>query len=435
MNIKSDKLNCYIEGIRLPIRSVDITYNRNAYSRATINIGLGELIVPQAWANALIIISYISEHKEYLFFQGLITGLEIIESESFIQLSAESGWSSLNFNTTLDYVAPKKYGIQNIENELTIHLGNEETIVTNNEDLEDNYHLSNRYFFLKEGLDVSDRKVISQADPESYKLQYIGDRTPFAELFGFNIMEQMAYQNFLLTRAHVERLNLLNKVGADSIRGENFKFVLTEIVEDTQLSLELDAERSGIAYLKAKNNIDKLALGQTVGGVGGQPVTGQVGCLTYPPLDDNKILQKIKLAYTKYKVHAGFDPTMIMIPCKSLNVNPMLIIAIAQQESLSGTLGRGARTHNPGNVGNVDSGANSEQGKWEVGWMTLVKNIARRMNGWGGSAPPALTIENLCGFENGKRDERRPIYATESKVWITNVTNNFTNLNGCEGIK
>ena len=113
----------------------------------------------------------------------------------------------------------------------------------------------------------------------------------------------------------------------------------------------------------------------------------------------------------------------------------MLIIAIAQQESNSGTIGRGARTHNPGNVGNVDNGTNSEQSKWELGWITLVKNIARRMNGWGGSAPPALTIENLCGFENGKRDERRPIYATQSEVWITNVTNNFSSLNGCEGLK
>lgn len=428
----SDKINCYIEGIRIPINSIDVDFGRNKYSRAIINIGLGESIIPQAWANALIIISYVFNSKEHLFFQGLITDLEIIESDSFIKIEAESGWSSFNFNTTLDYVAPKKYGIQNVEDEITIYLGNEETIKSDNSGVEDNYHLSNRYFFLKE---PDERKEFKAGEPESYKLQYIGDRTPFAELFGFSVLELMSYNNFLLTKSHVERLNLLNKVSMNSIRAGNFKSLLEDITADTIMGLELDAERTGIAYIKAKQNISGVALGQTVGGVGGQPVSGQVGCLTYPPLDDNKILQKIKNAYTKYKVHAGFDPTMIMIPCKSLNVNPMLIIAIAQQESNSGTIGRGARTHNPGNVGNVDNGTNSEQSKWELGWITLVKNIARRMNGWGGSAPPALTIENLCGFENGKRDERRPIYATQSEVWITNVTNNFSSLNGCEGLK
>jgi len=435
MIIYSDKINCYIEGIRIPITSIDVYYFNNAYSRANMNIALGETIIPQAWANALIIVSYISNSKEKLFFQGLISGIEIIESESYIKVEAESGWSGLNLNTTFDYVAPKKYGIQDVENDITIYLGNEETIKSDNGDVGDNYHLSNRYFFLKNESDTADRKVISQTDSEAYKLQYIGDRTPFAELFGFNILEQMAYKNFLLTEAYSERLNLLNKVNSGSIRGEKFRTLLTEIVEETITNLELDIERTGISYKRAKNNIEEMPLGQTVGGVGGTAVPGKIGCLTYPALDDNRILQKIKDAYTKYKVHAGFQPSMIMVPCKSLNVNPMLIVAIAQQESLGGTLGRGATTHNPGNVGNVDDGTNSEQGMWEKGWIILVKNIARRMSGWGGSAPPALSIENLCGFENGKRDERRPIYATQSQVWITNVSNNFNNLNGCEGSK
>jgi len=163
-------------------------------------------------------------------------------------------------------------------------------------------------------------------------------------------------------------------------------------------------------------------------------VDGQVGNLTYPQkISDERMKEKIQKAYISYSVHKGFVYTMIMNPCKSGNVNPMLIIAIAIQESGSGTLGRGKRTHNPGNIGNVDDGSNKEMGTWENGWVALINNIARRIRGWTSSTPKAETIEQLCGYENGKRDLRRPIYATQSEVWINNVTNNFIELNGSEG--
>lgn len=335
MQIVSDKLNCYIEGIRIPISGINLSFNRNYVSTATIKIALGESIIPHCWANALIQISYINNFKEHLLYQGLITDIEIIESDSYITIETVSGWSSANFNTTMDYVAPKKYGIQNIEEELTFYLGNEEIITTDNGDIGDNYHLSNRYFFLKEGLDVSDRKVISQDDPESYKLQYIGDRTPFAELFGFTILEQMAYNNFILTRAHVERLNLLSKVGVESIRGKNFKTLLTEVIEDTILSLELDAERTGIAYVKAKiqtvgtaeNAIVSLGLGD----VGGN-------------LPYKAIAQGARLALEKHSSKGNFTDmhgivtvdqilNAYNIYCQSANIDPNLMIAQANHES------------------------------------------------------------------------------------------------------
>ena len=110
-------------------------------------------------------------------------------------------------------------------------------------------------------------------------------------------------------------------------------------------------------------------------------VDGQVGNLTYPQkISDERMKEKIQKAYISYSVHKGFVYTMIMNPCKSGNVNPMLIIAIAIQESGSGTLGRGKRTHNPGNIGNVDDGSNKEMGTWENGWVALINNIASNVS-------------------------------------------------------
>lgn len=335
MIIFSDKINCYIEGIRIPITSIDVNYFNNAYSRANMNIALGEIIIPQAWANALIIVSYVSNSKEKLFFQGLISEIEIIESESYIRVEAESAWSGLNLNTTFDYVAPKKYGIQDVENDITIYIGNEEIIKSDNGDVGDNYHLSNRYFFLKNDSDITDRKVISQNDSEAYKLQYIGDRTPFAELFGFNILEQMAYKNFLLTEAHSERLNLLNKVSENSIRNTNFKKLLKEVIDETITNLELDVGRTGIAYKKAKiqsddtaqNALESLGLGAISGNLPYRAIAqGARDALekyskqgVFTDMHGSVTVDQILNAYNTY--------------CQSANIDPNLMIAQANHES------------------------------------------------------------------------------------------------------
>lgn len=332
MNIKSDKINCYIEGIHIPISSIDVDFGRNKYSRAIINIGLGESIVPQAWANALIIISYVFNSKEHLFFQGLITDLEIIESDSFIKIEAESGWSSFNFNTTLDYVAPKKYGIQNVEDEITIYLGNEEIIKSDNSGVEDNYHLSNRYFFLKE---PDERKEFNAGEPESYKIQYIGDRTPFAELFGFTILELMSYNNFLLTKSHVERLNLLNKVSMNSIRAGNFKSLLEDITADTIMGLELDAERTGIAYVKAKIQIEGTAQ-NALESLGLPPLSGN---LPYKAIAQGarNAIERRSVGGNLKDMHGSVSVDQILNAyntyCQSANIDPNLLIAQAQHES------------------------------------------------------------------------------------------------------
>ena len=69
---------------------------------------------------------------------------------------------------------------------------------------------------------------------------------------------------------------------------------------------------------------------------------------------------------------------MIVAASNKTGVDPYTILAIAQHESKFGTLGAGARTFNPGNVGNVDSGATKNMGDWQSGVDALAGNISRR---------------------------------------------------------
>ena len=64
MNITSDKLNCYIEGIRFPVQRFEVKYDRNVLSEAIIRIPIGEKIYHQLWAQALTQITYLQDNKE-----------------------------------------------------------------------------------------------------------------------------------------------------------------------------------------------------------------------------------------------------------------------------------------------------------------------------------------------------------------------------------
>lgn len=69
---------------------------------------------------------------------------------------------------------------------------------------------------------------------------------------------------------------------------------------------------------------------------------------------------------------------MVLNSARKFGVDPKIILAIAKQEANYATLGRAARTFNPGNVGNVDSGSNVNWGSWQAGLDALARNISRR---------------------------------------------------------
>lgn len=71
-------------------------------------------------------------------------------------------------------------------------------------------------------------------------------------------------------------------------------------------------------------------------------------------------------------------PSIIQIAQQN-NIDPKLMLAIMGQESSYGTAGRAVKTFNVANIGNVDSGANTNWGTWENGIQALAKNINQRV--------------------------------------------------------
>ena len=69
---------------------------------------------------------------------------------------------------------------------------------------------------------------------------------------------------------------------------------------------------------------------------------------------------------------------MIANAATKYGVSWEMMMAIMQQDSSFGTAGKAVRTFNPGNVGNVDSGAEVNYGNWQAGVDAVAKNLAGR---------------------------------------------------------
>lgn len=250
MNVGTFKLNCYLEGIRVPIINFSSSYERNGISFGTITIPISGRIDGQMFANAFVQITVIDNTREKLVYQGLCIDMIVYEAESKVELTLQSLWGIFNFNTTLDYVSPRKYGLLNLEETLTLYVGNEEKVASPDFGLaEPSYRLSNRYFFVEADKETSQ---IEYNDVDANKLEFIITRIPFAERFAFSFFEQMAYGNFILTKAHAERFNLLNKIEA----GQRIKKAEITTKEELELTfgvkVDLDQTRSAFAFKNLK---------------------------------------------------------------------------------------------------------------------------------------------------------------------------------------
>ena len=69
---------------------------------------------------------------------------------------------------------------------------------------------------------------------------------------------------------------------------------------------------------------------------------------------------------------------MIVTAATASNIDAGVLAAVLQHESAFGTLGAGSHTFNPGNVGNVDSGATHTFASWQDGVNACAIQLARR---------------------------------------------------------
>src|SRR5690606_15604073 len=185
-------------------------------------------------------VTCVQNQKEKMLYEGLINSVDIADDRSLIRIGVRSLWNIFNLNTTLDYTAPKKYGINDLSGDVTIYIGNESTIETTVES--DNYQISKRYFFIAN----AETSEIDLNTSESFKLQYIIDKTPLAERFAFNLFELIQYDNFILSKSYIDRFKLLSKVSLNSKRDELENEFATTIKNYSNYEIEVDISRTGL---------------------------------------------------------------------------------------------------------------------------------------------------------------------------------------------
>lgn len=248
MNIGTIKFNCYIEGVRVPLISTSMSVARNSLSKASVTIPLANKIDTKAFASAFVQITYLTTKdghlKEHLFYEGICTECVLQEEINKITLSLDSKFSVFNFNSTLDYVSPKKYGLQKLDEGLRIWVGSESYTSISNSDFQTGTHLSDRYFFMVD----EDILEIDPADTESNKLFWVLNRFPYAERIGYVFFEDISYNNFFLTRSYIDRFNLLAKsTEARKLIAE--KQADITLIRTIGTEIRSDLKRSGIEYI------------------------------------------------------------------------------------------------------------------------------------------------------------------------------------------
>ena len=237
MNIKSDNFKCYIEGVRLPLLSFREVLDKNTLKKLEVDVPLGN-IDPLMWANAYLVITVVIDNKECLLLQGLCCELDVLEDIGVLRIMVQSLYDIFNFNSTLDYNSPKRYGLANTDNGMVIYVGTDTDAVLDQSDLASSYKLSERYLIMNEGQDsIFDMKT---GDPETYKLFYIINRSPLAELYIFNLFEQIDFNNFLLSRSFIDRFNLLHKSTSKRRFDKFTKSLQTTLDNTTKMSTLVD---------------------------------------------------------------------------------------------------------------------------------------------------------------------------------------------------
>lgn len=116
---------------------------------------------------------------------------------------------------------------------------------------------------------------------------------------------------------------------------------------------------------------------------------------------------------------------MIISSARSYTVPISYIMAIMKNDSGYGTQWLGAKTHNPGNVGNMDDGSTKDRWTWEAGVDAVAQNLQKRIHAyhqkyWSTFMP---TLAELTSGKHKDTQERfYNVYMTAPK-WPSIVQN------------
>lgn len=228
------------------------------------------------------------------------------------------------------------------------------------------------------GLNERQRLIKGMTEGDGQRASYILDRY----LPSIPAKERGAAMQELVAKKVVTKkvlIQILEKMGNRALKEQLEK--LPESQPTSTKPMPVSRVPVGKSLVVAKRNPSKVIAGYDFTTYATDPKWGTSvrGILSnMPKLESaDDITRYIRSHAPKSPISGG----MVLASAEKFGVDPQVLLAIAKQEAQFATKGRAAWTYNPGNVGNVDSGANVNWGSWQAGMDALARNVARRKIG------------------------------------------------------
>ncbi|MEI6426502.1 MAG: hypothetical protein WCO66_04075 [Candidatus Absconditabacteria bacterium] len=160
------------------------------------------------------------------------------------------------------------------------------------------------------------------------------------------------------------------KITVDALAKSGDKFINSENVHADEFTLALFGNLTGDKFFVEGVNLGVITKASILGTSTGKTETTEI--------DPNQAA-KIKAELASVK-NCPLTAEMIIKASKDYKAPIPYMMAIMKNDSTYGTAGLGAKTHNPGNVGNMDDKSQKDRGTREAGVAGVAKNLARRIS-------------------------------------------------------